>query len=380
MKSVIYGENRQSGDRYSDSLFKAVFETVNDAIVILRDGVSVDCNPAALRMFSLGREEFLGSKPGLLSPGCQPDGASSAEKSDKLTRLAQDGSPQRFDWVCRRSDGMLIDCEVSLNQVEVSGEPHVLAVIRDTTEQKRLEARLCQLQRLEAVGKLAGGVAHDFNNILTAIVGYASLLVMKMKEDEPLRQYAGHIISVAESATEMTNRLLAFGRRQPMNLERVDLGELMVRAERPIKKILGEGISFHAEVQGGPYAIMADIRQMERVLMSLGANARDAMPEGGEMVVKAEPFALDERFIRIYGYGSPGDYICMSIIDSGVGMDESTASKAFEPFFTTKEGGRGTGLGLAFVYGVIKQHEGYINLLSEPGEGTCVRVFLPLVP
>jgi CheY-like chemotaxis protein len=194
-----------------------------------------------------------------------------------------------------------------------------------------------------------------------------------------LRQFAEQIVSSSEKAAGLTKSLLAFGRKQVINPQRVELKAVLENMEKLLRGLLREDIEFTVDLSPEPLAIMADGLQLERVFMNLASNARDAMPDGGKLTIKTEPFQMDAMFIRAHGYGKPGDYICVSVTDTGIGMDENTRNRVFEPFFTTKEVGKGTGLGLAMVYGIIKQHEGYINLYSEPGQGTTVRLYLPLV-
>jgi PAS domain S-box-containing protein len=360
-------------------MFRAIFDAADDAIIILKDGMRVDCNPAAVRMFRCAREEVLQARPGSQCPQYQPDGEPSREKAARLVQLALEGEPQRFEWVYHRADGTFFYSEVSMTRVDIAGETHVLAIVRDMTEQKKLEMQLYQSQKMEAVGQLAGGIAHDFNNILTAVIGYASLLVMKLEEDHPLRQYAEQIVSSSEKAAGLTKSLLTFGRKQVLNPQRVELNSVIGNVEKLLRGLLREDIEFNIDLWQEPLAVMADCLHLERVFMNLASNARDAMPDGGRMTIKTEPFLMDNMFIHAHGYGKPGDYVCVSVTDSGMGMDEKTRNRVFEPFFTTKEVGKGTGLGLAMVYGIIKQHEGYVNLYSEPGQGTTVRLYLPLV-
>jgi two-component system cell cycle sensor histidine kinase/response regulator CckA len=363
----------------SDSVFRAIFDAADDAIIILKDGMCVDCNPASVRMFQCEREEIVRSGPGAPAPPHQPDGEPSMQKAARLMQLAQEGEARRFEWVYRRPDRSLFHGDVNMSRVDIGGNPHVLAIIRDITEQRKLEMQLYQSQKMEAVGQLAGGIAHDFNNILTAVIGYASLLVMKMEENNPLRQYAEQIVSSSEKAAGLTKSLLAFGRKQVLSPQRVELKCVLENMGKLLRGLLREDIELSIAFCADPLAVMADTLQLERVFMNLASNARDAMPDGGRITIKTEPFCMDDMFIRAHGYGKPGDYICVSVTDTGVGMDENTRNRVFEPFFTTKEVGKGTGLGLAMAYGIIKQHEGYINLYSEPGQGTTVRVYLPLV-
>jgi PAS domain S-box-containing protein len=254
----------------------------------------------------------------------------------------------------------------------------VIEVGRDVTEQKNLERQLHHSQKMEAVGKLAGGIAHDFNNILTAIMGFASLMLMKMEENNPLRRYAEQILSSSEKASSLTQGLLAFSRKQVLSPKPLDLNDLIISGQKLLLSLLRDDIELVLELHGEPLTVLADSIRLEQVFMNLASNARDAMPDGGKVIIRTGLFTMDEAFILGHGYGKPGRYASVSITDTGMGMDEQTTEKVFEPFFTTKEVGKGTGLGLATVYGIIKQHDGYICVDSEPGRGTTFALYLPL--
>jgi PAS domain S-box-containing protein len=255
----------------------------------------------------------------------------------------------------------------------------VIGMNMDITERKHTEEQLLQAQKMEAVGQLAGGVAHDFNNILTAIYGYCSILQKKMGNDSPFRSDIDHIYVAAEKAANLTRSLLAFSRKQIMSPKKVNLNEIVMNVGKMLSRIIGEDILLKTACTGKPLRVLADSGQIEQVLMNLAANARDAMPSGGTLTIATGVEEIDESFIHEYGYGDAGSYVVLSVSDTGKGMDNETRKKIFEPFFTTKEVGKGTGLGLSIVYGVIKQHNGYINVYSEPDEGTTFRIYLPQV-
>jgi len=251
-------------------------------------------------------------------------------------------------------------------------------LITDVTELKRLEGQLRQAQKMEAVGQLAGGVAHDFNNILTAIIGYGNLILMKLPNLDPLRAYVDQILASSERAAHLTHSLLAFSRKQIIDLKPVDLNRIMQRVESLLVRLIGEDIELKVSLREGEIPVLADSIQIEQVLMNLATNARDAMPGGGRLAIETGIFEMGEDFLRAHSYGKAGTYGLITMTDSGMGMDEKTREKIFEPFFTTKDVGKGTGLGLAMAYGIIKQHNGYINVYSEPGKGTTFKVYLPL--
>jgi|GEM_PF-1512355 len=251
-------------------------------------------------------------------------------------------------------------------------------ISEDIRERKLLESQLIQSQKMESIGQLAGGVAHDFNNILTAIMGYAGLLLMKMKKDDPLRQNAEQIVASSERAASLTNSLLAFSRKQIIHMNPLNLNEILRRLEKLLLKLIGEDIELKTVLTDEDLVVMADGNQIEQVLMNLAINARDAMPDGGLMMIETERIEIDEEYTKTHGYGEPGTYALISVADTGTGIDEKTRKRIFEPFFTTKEVGKGTGLGLSIVYGIIKQHKGYINVYSEMGKGTTFKIYLPL--
>lgn len=244
-------------------------------------------------------------------------------------------------------------------------------------EKDKLHVQLLQSQKMEAVGQLAGGIAHDFNNILTAMMGYGQMLKMKMKEDDPLKSYADDIISLSHDAANLTQSLLAFSRKQIMKPKPVSLNEIVSKMEYLLAKILKEDIQLRTVLSREDLIVMADKGRIEQVLMNLATNARDAMPKGGLLNIETESVNIDNEFLGEHGYGKQGQYALLSFTDSGTGMDRETKEKIFEPFFTTKEVGKGTGLGLSMVYGVIKHHDGYINVYSEPGQGTSFKIYLP---
>jgi len=248
----------------------------------------------------------------------------------------------------------------------------------DITEHKNLENQLRQSQKLEAVGHLAGGIAHDFNNLLTVIGGYASLLQMKMPPDDPNKEKVDHILQATERATNLTRSLLAFSRKQEMLPQYVNLNEIIQSVGKFLIRIIGEDITLTTTLRNDPITVYADKGQIEQVLINLATNARDAMDSNGTLAIETQLVEIDDLFMQAHGYGTPGNFALIILSDDGKGMDEVTKGKIFEPFFTTKDVGKGTGLGLAIVYGIINQHNGYIDVFSEPGKGTVFKIYLPL--
>lgn len=254
----------------------------------------------------------------------------------------------------------------------------VIEILNNVTDRKKLEDQLRQAQKMEAVGVLAGGVAHDFNNILTGIIGYAHISLMKMNPDDPVRYNVDQILACSERAAALTQSLLSFSRKQVINPVLLDLNELLPRFEKFIRRLIPEDIDLMCHCGAGALTVMADSGQIEQAIMNLVTNARDAMPGGGRLMIETGQVRLDKDFIDAHGYGIPGEFALISITDTGMGMDEATKTHIFEPFFTTKEQGKGTGLGLSMVYGIVKKHDGFVTVYTEPGKGTTFKIYLPV--
>ena len=246
-------------------------------------------------------------------------------------------------------------------------------------EKERLEEQLRQAQKMEAIGRFSAGIAHDFNNILTAVIGYGTIMKMQMENDDPQQRNIDQILTAADRAANLTRSLLTFSRKQEMKLEPLDLNSIIRNLETFLHRIIGEDIELKISLHEDDIPIFADGGHMEQVLMNLAANARDAMPEGGILSIGTDIYEINEEFIGMHGYGTPGPHTLLTFSDNGVGMDEATRQRIFEPFFTTKETGQGTGLGLSIIYGIISQHKGHISVYSEPGIGTTFRILLPLL-
>ncbi|GFO58257.1 hypothetical protein GMST_05820 [Geomonas silvestris] len=250
---------------------------------------------------------------------------------------------------------------------------------RDTTMQRRVENHLRNSQKVEALATLTGGIAHDFNNRLTAIIGYGSLIKSEAQLSEQMRGYLNLLITSAERAADLTRGLLAYSRKQDLNPVLLDLNQLVKGAQKFFPPILGENIELRLELGRDPSLVQADHGQLEQVIFNLVGNARDAMAGEGRLTIATGSASVSEEFVQAQGYGKSGEYAILSVTDSGCGMDAATLEKIFEPFFTTKEVGKGTGLGLSIVFGIVKQHNGFVNVISEPGVGTTFWVYLPLV-
>jgi two-component system, cell cycle sensor histidine kinase and response regulator CckA len=252
-----------------------------------------------------------------------------------------------------------------------------IAVLADITEKTRLQEHLTRAQKMESIGNLAGGIAHDFNNILTVVTGLAGLLQMNMSDSDPLIRYVNEIASAGMRGASLTKQLLAFSRKQILEVKPVDLNEITTDLKKMLHRLIREDITLTFALFAGPLPITADPTQIEQVIINIVTNARDAMPNGGPLRISTEKVFIDDSFIRQHDGGEAGNYAVINISDKGIGMDADTKVKIFEPFYTTKEIGKGTGLGLAVVYGIVQQHKGMICVESEPGKGSSFSVYLP---
>jgi PAS domain S-box-containing protein len=254
----------------------------------------------------------------------------------------------------------------------------ISGVGRDITERKKLEDQLHHSQKMEAVGTLAGGIAHDFNNMLSVIMGHGSLVMNKMEDGTPLKEHIKQMLLATDRAANLTKRLLVFSRKQPVEVKPININELILDLQKMLARVIRENIDFNLDLADTPLIALADAGQIEQVLINLAVNAKDAMQGGGRLTISTVIEEMDDEYVALCGYGKPGRYALIKVSDTGHGMDAETQKKIFEPFFTTKNIGEGTGLGLAISYGIIKQHCGFINVYSEPGQGTVFKIYLPL--
>lgn len=252
-------------------------------------------------------------------------------------------------------------------------------LISDITEYKKLEDQFHHAQKMEAVGALAGGISHDFNNILTAVIGYGDILQRQLAHDHAARHNVDQILLAAEKAANLVHGLLAFSRKQVMNPRPVDLNRIIINVEKLLSRLITEDITLRVRLTERETVIMADQGQIDQILMNLVTNARDAMPKGGALTIETAIMDMDMNFLKEHGFGARGHYVMVSISDTGTGMDEQSRQRIFEPFYTTKPMGKGTGLGLSIVYGIVKQHNGFLELQSKLGKGTTFRIYFPLI-
>lgn len=377
-KDITQRKKMEEELKKSEARFRATFEQAAMGIAhVSTDGHWLRVNKKLCDIIGYSGEELLAMT---FQDITHPD---DLETDLHYLRQVLDGEIKTYSMEkrCFRKDKSLVWVKLTVSLVRDDlGQPHYfISVLEDITEQAKLKAQLLQAQKMEAVGQLAGGVAHDFNNILTAIIGYGNLALMKMAEDDPQRLNIKNMLEGANKAAHLTKELLLFSRKQISERKPVDLNKVITNVEKFLKRVIGEDINYKTILSEQPIQVLADSHQLEQVLMNLVTNARDAMPEGGNVTVMTEKIKLNKDFTSAHGYGKAGTYVMVTVADSGHGMDEEMRQRIFEPFFTTKEVGKGTGLGLAVVYGIIKQHDGFINVYSEPGKGTTFKIYLPVI-
>lgn len=361
----------------SEMHFRTLFESASDAILLMKNNLFIECNDKAEQMFGAPRHEIVGQSPIAFSPKLQSDGQPSEVKALEKMSAASSGVAQFFEWTHIRRDGTPFDAEVTLNAIELADGPCTQAIVRDVTERKRIETQLRQAQKMEAVGLLAGGVAHDFNNLLQAIMGCAHLLLRKENLDREGRELAEEMLSASERAAGLTRQLLTFSRRQVIDLKPMCIGDVLRDLMKMLRRLLGETVAIEVDNNDNPLWIYADRGQFEQVVMNLCINARDAMPDGGTLRIRCTAENLAAPRPLAGGTLAQGDYVKVTVADAGTGIDAATIARVFEPFFSTKEQGKGTGLGLATVLGIVQQHGGGVDITSTPGAGTAVDVYLP---
>ena len=363
-------------------LSTAVEQAAESVIITDAEGTILYVNPAFEQITGYAKEKALGQNPRFLKSGEQD-----AAFYRDLWATISAGRVWHGQFVNRRQDGTLYTEEATISPVrdERGALTHYVAVQRDVTEELRLETQLRQAQKMEVVGRLAGGVAHDFNNVLTAVQGYTEIVLDGLVSDDPqdwpsgreVRADLGEVVKAAERAAGLTRQLLAFSRKQVLQPRVLDLNAVIAGFERMLRRLIGEDVDLVTFLAPELGRVTADPGQIEQVIMNLAVNARDAMPRGGKLTLDTANVVLDDAYAKDHLDVAPGAYVVLALTDTGVGMTEEVREHLFEPFFTTKEEGKGTGLGLATVYGIVKQSGGHVNVYSEPGVGTTFKVYLP---
>ena len=359
----------------SEEKFSKAFRATPDSISLttLTDGRFLELNDGFTRMLGWTREETLGRTSIELNVWVDPT------DRERIVASLKAGRPVANELVIHRDKtGGLHHCLFSAEKIEIGGQPCLLAVVRDMTDRQRLEEQLRHAQKMESVGQLAGGVAHDFNNILTVIQGHTSFLL----EDPSLRPTAldsvRQIRQSADFAANLTRQLLLFSRKQVLRPTRLSLNEVVARMARLLQSVVGENIALEFAPMPGLPEILADIGMVEQVLLNLAVNARDAMPHGGRIVIATLTVAADAEYVRRVPQARLGSMVGLRVRDTGVGIPADVIPRIFDPFFTTKKEGKGTGLGLATVYGIVQQHAGWVEVESQPGQGAGFTVWFPI--
>jgi PAS domain S-box-containing protein len=357
---------------------EAFLESAVDAIVTIDSNGTIETvNPATERLFGYQARELVGENVSLLMPSPHLE-----EHDSYIARYLEEGERRVVgsgrEVEGRRKDGTTFPVDLAVSEVQVAGQRIFMGTLRDLTQRKLLEQSLLQSQKMEAIGRLAGGVAHDFNTLLGTITGYAEMLEAEVGAENPAAlRVVERIQQAAHRGAELTRRLLAFSRRQEVRPRLVNVEAITSETAEMIRRLIGDDIAFESFVEPGLGAVFADPGQLQQVLLNLAINGADAMPRGGRLKISWSQAELARNTPMIGSSLPPGRYAVLEISDTGVGMDDLTRTRVFEPFFTTKEPGKGTGLGLSMVFGIVQQSRGGIALTSEPGRGTSFRVFLP---
>ena len=383
MLEITERKRAEEGLRESEAKYRRLHETMMDAFVrIDMTGRIQEANRAYQALLGYSEEELLQRTNGDLTP----EKWHAREAGMIAEQVLVSGHSQVYEKEYRRKDGTLFPVELRTFLLrDDTGQPvGMWAIVRDITERSRaeeekakLESQLRQAQKMESVGRLAGGVAHDFNNMLSVILGYAELIKARLTDDDPLLKDIQAIEKAAGHSRDVTRQLLALSRKQIIEPRLMNLNDLITSSQNTLSRLIGEDIDLRFYPEDDLQLINFDPTQVDQILVNLVVNARDAMPDGGKLTIETANIHLDEAYCRNHLGFKPGQYVFLGLSDDGVGMDKELQSHLFEPFFTTKEVGEGTGLGLATVYGMIKQNGGFINVYSEPGQGSTFKIYIP---
>jgi two-component system cell cycle sensor histidine kinase/response regulator CckA len=371
----------------SEERFRTFASLATEGILIHERGVVVDASQRFCDLIGCARPADLIGKNGLEAIGFTPDAKKRVEEAMRTNSTAA------YDVVIVRPDGQVLNAETRGGTITYQGRPVRIVHMwdigeriraeaerqRGEEERARLEERLRQAEKLESIGRLAGGVAHDFNNLLTVIGGNLALALSDVSAADPVREYLVEATQAVESAANLTRQLLTFSRKQVIDPKVVNLNVIVADLEKMLRRLLGEDVDLQASVDPGLGQTRVDPGQLEQILVNLAVNARDAMPDGGKLTIETANVTIDDGYCATHGDARPGRYVMLAVSDNGSGMDAAVLSHVFEPFFTTKDRGKGTGLGLAMVYGAVRQHGGHVEVYSEPGRGTTFKVYLPRV-
>ena len=374
-REMAQREEMEQALRLSEERFVKAFQASPIPMAILSfPGLRhLDVNASFMALTGYRREELVHRTADELELEAAP-----SLVMDRLARISELKSLRHLEGKVRTKAGEVRDVLWSVELFELGVEPHLLVIAQDITDRLRLEGQLRQAQRMEAIGQLSAGIAHDFNNILTVIQGHASLVLARTSLEKEIEDSLREVAHAAERAATLTRQLLAYSRKQAMHFQVLQVNERLRPLSRMLRRLIGEHIRLRYEFAESLPAVMGDLPSLEQVITNLAVNARDAMPEGGETIIRTSQRTLDEGCAQRNPEARPGHFVCIEVIDNGAGMSAEVCSRVFEPFFTTKEIGKGTGLGLASSYGILKQHQGWIEVESELGRGSTFTVFLPV--
>jgi signal transduction histidine kinase/ActR/RegA family two-component response regulator len=341
-----------------------IIDTVPEGVLVLgAENRVLLANPAGRRDLEVLSGTGVGDR--LVSLGGQP--------LPELLARSREG-----EWHTIRADGYVFELIARPTQA-ACGDVKTVLVIRDMTREREMQRRMWQQDRMAAIGQLAGGVAHDFNNLLTVIKGFVSFALEELAPGDPVREDLQQVTEAADRASSLTNQLLIFSRQQVLQPGVLDLNAVILGVEKMLRRLIGEDVKLDTALDPSLGQVKADRGQIEQVIMNLAVNARDAMPQGGQLILETENVVLDDAYVRDHPGAEPGVYVMLAVSDSGVGMSEQVKAHIFEPFFTTKKAGKGTGLGLATVWGIVKRSGGHVEVYSELGIGTTFKVYLPRI-
>jgi PAS domain S-box-containing protein len=362
----------------SEQMARGIIDTALDAFLQMDEsGTVIDWSPKAEAMFGWSREEVVGQRihDFIILPEHR------IEHSERLAQFLKGADSgilgRRYEAPSLRRDGKVIDNEISLTALRRHDGYVINGFLRDVTEKKVGEEQLRQAQKMEAVGQLTGGIAHDFNNMLTVITGTIDILATEVSEKPQLAAIAQLISDAADRGAELTSRLLAFARKQPLRPQETDVNAFMAETEKLLRPAIGAQIEIEQRLEPSAWRALIDPTQLTTAIMNLGVNARDAMPDGGKLTLETANVVLDENYAITNNNVRAGEYVMIAVSDTGSGIPEAIRERVFEPFFSTKEAGKGTGLGLSMVYGFVKQSDGHIKIYSEVGHGTTFKLYLP---
>jgi len=374
MRDITQRKEAEEALRRSEERFSRAFHLNPSAIAIttLEEGCYLDVNQTFLKIHRYRREEVVGHTSAELNLWVE-----AADRARIVQALREDGQVRNQEVLFRVKSGEVRVALTSLEIIELDQEPHILSMFLDITERKQLEEQLRQTQKMEAIGQLTAGIAHDFNNLLLVINGFAELMHLELTPDDPHQESLAKILHSGKRASDLVNQLLTFSRKQVIEPRLLDLNTTVVEMNKMMRRIIGEKIELETKLEPDLWLVKIDPSQIEQIIINLAINARDAMPDGGRLTIETSKIILDDNYVAQHLESQPGEHVLLAVNDTGHGMSEEIKSRIFDPFFTTKEQHKGTGLGLATVYGIIRQNGGNIWVNSEEGVGTTFKIYLP---